>query len=429
MPKPKKENSKNTCIYCGNNPIPHFTYWIFQFSNIFLSKWHNFIFYNPLTVKLRFWLGKKNAGWYFIKLFYGLKLVSFQEDIKKCKTDRARVLWQEADRRGIKMSAIVLLGKQIDAYTAFKVGKTNNKFQTTNDSIIIFEGLPRPKNYYSKASEEMDDKGILKEKLAMNNLPAPKGGTAWSLKKTLKIFKAITKPVIVKTRLGSRGRHVSIFIDSEEKLRKAFHVARQLCPWVIIEEQLTGPIYRATLINFKLCGVLRGDPPQVIGDGKSTIKELIEVKNGGRSVRVKEIVFNEQMNSFVRSQIFPSGFAAEKPLRAESFQLSNISDWVIIKGKVIYLSEKIGVGYGGSSSEDYDICHGDNKDLFIQAAKVVGDPVVGFDFIIPDITKSWKQQKCGFIEANSLPFINLHHDPLLGKPRNVAAKVWEMVGM
>jgi len=100
---------------------------------------------------------------------------------------------------------------------------------------------------------------------------------------------------------------------------------------------------------------------------------------------------------------------------------------ILKKDQVVNLTEKIGVNYGGSSSEDFNICHPDNKELFIRAAKTIGDPIVGFDFIIPDITKPWKEQKCGFIEANSLPFINLHHDPLLGKPRNVAAKVWQMI--
>ena len=98
-------------------------------------------------------------------------------------------------------------------------------------------------------------------------------------------------------------------------------------------------------------------------------------------------------------------------------------------GDKVYLSEKIGVNYGGASSEDYELCHPDNRELFVRAAKSLDDPIVGFDFIIPDISRSWKEQKCGFIEANSLPFINLHHNPLLGRPRNVAAKVWETVGM
>jgi cyanophycin synthetase len=112
----------------------------------------------------------------------------------------------------------------------------------------------------------------------------------------------------------------------------------------------------------------------------------------------------------------------------QSVKAKSAFNYIPSARQTINLSEKIGVNYGGSSSEDFDICHPDNRQIFEKAAKVLGDPIVGFDFIIPDITKSWKEQKSGFIEVNSLPFINLHHDPLLGKPRNVAAKVWDMVG-
>ena len=101
---------------------------------------------------------------------------------------------------------------------------------------------------------------------------------------------------------------------------------------------------------------------------------------------------------------------------------------ILPKGEIVSLSEKIGVDYGGSSSEDIEICHPDNKDLFVRVGEAIGDPLVGFDFIIPDITRSYKEQRCGFLEVNTLPFINLHHDPLLGKPQNVAGKVWDMMG-
>ena len=93
----------------------------------------------------------------------------------------------------------------------------------------------------------------------------------------------------------------------------------------------------------------------------------------------------------------------------------------------MYLNEKIGVSYGGGSAEEYDICHPDNKALFEKAANVFDDTIIGFDFMIPDISRSWREQRCGFLEANSVPFINLHHHPLKGKPRNIAAKVWDLI--
>jgi hypothetical protein len=47
--------------------------------------------------------------------------------------------------------------------------------------------------------------------------------------------------------------------------------------------------------------------------------------------------------------------------------------------------------------------------------------------MIPDITKSYKQQKCGIIECNAAPFIQFHHDVMVGKPINVAKYVWDLV--
>jgi len=247
----------------------------------------------------------------------------------------------------------------------------------------------------------------------------PIGGSCWNMGQAKEIFDRIqatsyqlpatSYAVIVKPRAGSRGRHSTTFVSSWEELKTAFKIAKQLCFWVIVEEQLAGPVYRATVINFELCGVLRGDPPQIAGDGISSIVELISDKNRKPHPGVKDVVVDDQIKLFLSRQ---------------NLSLSSVPQ----KDLMINLSEKIGTSYGGSSGEDYDICHPDNKDLFVRAAKVLGDPLVGFDFIIPDITKSYKSQKCGFIEVNSLPFINLHHDPLFGTPRNIAAKVWDMVG-
>jgi cyanophycin synthetase len=55
--------------------------------------------------------------------------------------------------------------------------------------------------------------------------------------------------------------------------------------------------------------------------------------------------------------------------------------------------------------------------------------LVGIDFIIEDISKSWKEQaRCGVIECNSRPFFDNHHLPFNGKPRNVAGAIWDYAG-
>ena len=417
----KRSNSeKNICKFCGNNPVPHFVYWYFESLNILLSPLRQFLLKIFSFIKLP----------YFSKFFVGLGsalgVISFQDDINKCKVERAKVLWEEAAHRGIKMRELLLFGKPFDVYTAEKSEIRNQK------SEIIFSGLPRPENINRAALDVMDDKAVLKKKFLKAGLPVPNGGSGWNFLQAKKIFEEIArsapihrlteKPtslsrtpirdghatVIVKPRAGSRGRHSTTYVSSLADLKQAYKVAKQLCFWVVVEEQLFGPVYRATVINYELCGVLRGDSPQVTGDGDHSIEQLIELKNQQPHSGVKDIVVDENIKIFLSRQ-----------------NLSLLS--VVAKGLTINLSEKVGVNYGGSSSEDFEICHPENKELFERAAKVVNDPIIGFDFIIPDITKSWKEQKCGFLEANSLPFINLHHNPLLGTPRNVAAKVWNMV--
>lgn len=288
--------------------------------------------------------------------------------------------------------------------------------------------MPRPERFDAANMDMLDDKLLLKRRLQAAGLPVPRGGSAVRVSAALRIFRSVDKPVIVKPRTGSRGRHTTTYIYTEAELIRAVKIAKQLCVSIVVEEQLFGPVYRATVIGGKLAGVLRGDPPQVAGDSRHTIQRLIEDKNARPHPGVKDIAISEEMRKFVGREL--NQIANSNRERDRQFPISNKDPLAYVPeaGEIVNLSEKIGVNYGGSSSEDYDICHPDNRELFLKAAAVAGDPLLGFDFIIPDIAKSYKEQRAGFIEVNTLPFINLHHDPLLGAPRNAAALVWDMVG-
>ena len=397
MPNEKQPS----CIYCGNNPVPHFTHWYFETVNILLAPIRRTLFYNPLSRLLGRVLSRAGIASRLVSVLVFFRLAAYQDDPAKCRVRRAQVLWEEGNKRGIQMRQLVFLGKPLDCYWARK---------REGGKPLVFFGLPRPAAVASDSLDWMDDKRILKTFFHKHGLPVPKGDSVSSFKQASRLFGSIEKPVIVKPRAGSRGRHSTTFVFTLADLRQAFRVAKQLCYWVVAEEQLQGPVYRATLINFELSGVLRGDAPQVTGNGADTIRRLVEAKNSAPHPVVKDIQLDAAAARFLARQ----GLAFESVLKP---------------GETVALSEKIGVNYGGSSSEDYTACHPANRALFVKAAQLLGDPIVGFDFIIPDISRSWQEQKCGFIEANSLPFINLHHDPLLGQPRNVAVQVWAMMQM
>jgi len=307
------------------------------------------------------------------------------------------VLWEEAKRRGIPFHGIALFGKQTDAYCLELGGKTR-----------YFVSLPRPAHTGSNAESWLDDKAILKEKLAAAGIPVPRGSSYTRFSDMARDFEQLEKPVIVKPRIGSRGRHTTTHIHTVEELKKAFDVAKQLCRAVIMEEHLVGSVYRGTVSDGQRVGVLAGDPPRVVGDGTHTIAELVPIKNSLRHSKVSAVTLDERHEAFLA-------------------RTSRTFSTVPQTGEVVDLLEKIGVSYGGHSAEVTGITHPATKEWLTKAGAVVGDPLIGFDFIIADIAGDPAGQKWGIIECNSTPFINLHHDPVEGEPVNAAAAVWDYV--
>ncbi len=424
---------KAKCKYCGNNPTPHFLSWYFESMSVVsnrLMNWGLFKFFSRNFSAAAEFLNLQQV---FLNILTALKAVRYNDDVENCKVPRARLLWEEAEKREVKMKEILLFGKPIDSYVC-----KNQKSKIKNQNLV-FGGMPRPKAFDSSKTSLLDDKSEFKKIMQKAGLPVPFGGSVWNFGQAKRIFskckdlslKSKVLSLVVKPRLGSRGRHSTTFVRTEEDLKQAFKIAKQLCFWVVVEEQLFGPVYRATVIDYKLEGVLRGDSPQLIGNGQNNIEELIRIKNSLPHPGVKDVVVDERIKEFVfrelnyKFQI--TNFKSNQHIQSLNLKQSDILNYIPDSGEVVYLSEKIGVNYGGSSAEEFEICHPDNKDLFVQASKVLGDPLLGFDFIIPDITRSYKEQKCGFLEANTLPFINLHLDPLYGQGRNLAGKVWDMV--
>ncbi|HEY4513229.1 MAG TPA: hypothetical protein VJH06_01815 [Candidatus Paceibacterota bacterium] len=336
----------------------------------------------------------------FFKTMVFLKLGYFTDKPDKNDTWRTKCFWEEAERRGIKMREFHL-GPVRDGFIAEYKGKT-----------MIFDGLPRPGLEESPALKWMDNKGTMKEKFLKEGLPVARGGVAFTKRTALEIFNSITKPVITKPNLGSRSRHTTIHLNTPQDLIMGFKKAKKLSPLVVIEEELRGYLFRGTLIDRKLAGVVRRDQPEVTGDGIHTLRELME----------KENERPERMGPIFHQIVVDK--ETETELLREKITMNDIPE----KGRVVTFSQKTSRGCGGTTTEVTDIIHPDNVEMLEHVGKFLNDPLVGVDFIMEDITKSWKEeQHCGIIECNSLPFIDLHHYPLFGKPNNVAGKLWDLV--
>ena len=385
---------KSFCSYCGDAPINH----SFSFLESFIS-----ITLETHAIKIIKYVPK------FIKNFVDLipkflfetlalfKLVKFSGDIDGAHTFRSRVIWEEAKKRGIIMEQVIFLNKPLDFYRA-----------TLNGKNIYFESMPI-RSEFLEMRKNWDDKIVLKREFKKHNIPVPSCFELlfWNFKNREEIFFKLTKPIIVKPRVGSRGRHTITNINTLQQFREGINIAGQICSHLVVEEHLKGSVCRVTLVGGVLAGFYRGQAPAIIGDGKKTIKELIEEKDNKRQNRVEPIRISKELHE----HILRSGF---------------VVDDILPEGVSLSLSHRIGRLFGGTTKEMLNNLHPSFIPILKEAAKIVSLLVVGFDCIIPDPTKEASSQKWGIIECNSLPFIDLHYYALEGKPKNIAGMIWDM---
>jgi len=391
----KNIKPKKYCVDCGGAQVNHKAVYISIWLSEMIEPWTNWMGRLIPEDKLE-WIGP-----ILTKVLTVLHIGNVTNEPNEKDSGRAHVLWEEANKRGIKMTEFHLFGIGQDIFTSKFKGETR-----------FFDVLPRTKNYNPKGLEWMDNKNEMKVHFKKEGIPVANGGIARNRKNALKIFNSLNKPVITKPNLGSRSRHTTTHISTEEEFIIAYNKAHQLSPWVMIEEELSGYVFRGTVIGGKLIAVLRREPAYVIGDGTHTVKELIDIEN---------------KNPLRNGKIFHQLTLDEEAIKELTHW--NRNENTIPKDKeIVTLGQKTSRAVGGGITDMTDIVHPDNKAMLEKIGEVLDDPLMGVDFIMDDVSISWRDQpRSGVIECNSAPFIDLHHFPLVGKSHNVAAALWDIV--
>jgi cyanophycin synthetase len=161
------------------------------------------------------------------------------------------------------------------------------------------------------------------------------------------------------------------------------------------------------LVDGVLAGFYMGHAPTLVGDGKKTIRQLVEDLDSKRYDRVLPIRISKELHDHIKR----SGF---------------VIDDILPFGVSLPLSHRVGRLFGGETIEMVDTLHPSFIPIFKKASQIAGLSVVGFDAIIPEPTKPAGSQRWGIIECNTLPFIDLHYYALEGKPRNIAGMIWDL---
>lgn len=215
-----------------------------------------------------------------------------------------------------------------------------------------------------------------------------------------KIAQKIGFPVVVKPANLDQGKGVAAGLNSEADLILAFEAARKVSNKILVEKHIDGGDFRITVLHGKVIKVMQRFAGGVIGDGKSSIGELIAISQASAQ---SQRVFNREGKYRLTIDEEGTALLKERGLTEES---------IIPFGKIIPLRRKNNISTGGSQKLiSLDQVHQDNLMLACRASEVLGLDISGVDLIIPDIGKSWLSGSGVICEVNGQPQIGKTETP------------------
>ncbi|NNK81301.1 MAG: ATP-grasp domain-containing protein, partial [Flavobacteriales bacterium] len=123
------------------------------------------------------------------------------------------------------------------------------------------------------------DKEDTKYLLERAEVPVPKGDIVRTEAGLEDAIERIGYPVVVKPIDGNHGRGITTDVQNWEDACAALAAAKEVSRSVIIEKFIEGDDYRLLVINHKLVAAAKRTAAHVIGDGKSTVQQLIDQTN------------------------------------------------------------------------------------------------------------------------------------------------------
>jgi len=247
-------------------------------------------------------------------------------------------------------------------------------------------------------------------------LPLPKQEMVYSEKQAVRMARRIGYPVVVKPLDANHGRGITIDINQDNEIESAFHFAREKgnSRGILIESMISGFDHRMLVVNGELVAVAKRVPGHIIGDNQHTISELVDIVNQDprRGVGHEKVLTQLEIDRQANLLIEQAGHTAET---------------VLAKDEIFYLRSTANLSTGGTAIDLTDEVHPDNKAMAVRAVMAVGLDVGGVDFLIDDISQSYKEIGGAIVEVNAAPGFRMHVAPSQGKPRDVAGKVMDML--
>ena len=260
------------------------------------------------------------------------------------------------------------------------------------------------------AGDKEETNGILRDL----GLPVPEQRIVRRASDAVRAAKRIGFPVVLKPLDGNHGRGVSINLKTDEEVETGFNKASDHGRTIIVESYIEGFDHRLLVVNGELVAAAKREPGHVVGDGKRTIAELVDIVNEdprrgvGHEKVLTRLEFDDQ---------------AERLLKKIGYD----HETVPAVDEVVYLRSTANLSTGGTAIDVTDIIHPDNREMAIRAIKAIGLDIGGVDFLTNDIALSHREAGGAICEVNAGPGFRMHVAPSEGTPRDVAGPVIDML--
>ncbi len=265
----------------------------------------------------------------------------------------------------------------------------------TDRTSAIAEGISR-------------DKDLTKTLLKSCGVPVPEGRLVDSAEDAWDAAEDIGLPVVVKPSDGNHARGVFTNLMAREEVESAYAAAVVEGSGVIVERYVRGSEHRLLIVGGKLAAAARGETAKVVGDGRSTIDELIDsqINSDPRRGAAEEFpldIIALADNPVARLEVSRQGFAPNS---------------VPAAGREVLI-----VRSGNHTDDVTDLVHPETAATASLAARIVGLDIAGVDLVCEDISQPLDGQRGGIVEVNAGPGLLMHLKPETGQPRPVGRAI------
>ena len=251
------------------------------------------------------------------------------------------------------------------------------------------------------------DKDLTKMLLRAAGVPVPLGRPVTDPDDAWAVAQQVGLPVVVKPQDGNQGKGVTVNITTREHLDLAYKAAAEYGE-VMVEKFLPGSDFRLLVVGNKLVAASRREPPQVVGDGLHTVRELVDIVNQdprrgeGHATSLTKIRFDE---------------IAVARLHAQDLTPESIP----ARGRRVVLRNNANLSTGGTATDVTGDVHPEVAARAVAAAQMVGLHICGVDVVCESVLRPLETQNGGVVEVNAAPGLRMHLSPSYGKGRAVGS--------